>query len=121
MARTPYHSAQVNIASGTTGGTINVTPQTGRIIGACLYHNNENNAVNPGVVSLAVTTAGGTEILPNADIRHYRNRNAGYSEGFVPMEWNSDGTSFQLKFNASQAFTAAFVGTFLFFYDPCTE
>lgn len=121
MAKIPYQSVQFSIASGTNGGTISFTPQSGKIKGACLYHNNESGALNSDLVTLRVSTAGGEEVLPVADVKHYRNREAKYDDGYIPLNRQSDNTTYNLTFNSATNFSGAFRGTFVLIYEPETD
>jgi len=118
MAKIPYQSVQFSIPSGTNGGNVTFTPQSGKIKGACLYHNNETGAVNTDLVTLRVSTAGGEEVLPVADIKHYRNREAKYDDGYIPLNRKSDNTTYNLTFSSASNFTDDFNGTFLLIYEP---
>jgi hypothetical protein len=106
------------VSNGQFGTNVRFTPQNGTLIGFSIYHNNDAGNKNPGLVNASIKIDGGEDIAPQCDIRHYRNRDAAYVSGLVQLDHNTGGKTHILTITAEAAFTADFIGTLVFVYEP---
>jgi len=117
MIKILEHSEQVTIDSGGSYVSKSFQPQAGKVIGCSIYHNNENGAINPGIVSARILTDAGLEVSPQADIRHYRNREAGYYDGLKVLNFDTEGKTYKIEIIATEPFTDDFKANLVLVYD----
>ncbi|MGQ2982115.1 hypothetical protein [Flavobacterium sp.] len=112
------HTEALPIASGSNTIVKRFTPQSGRILGCSFYHNNSSSSpITTGTISAKITTDSGEDIIPMCDIRHYRNRDAAYNDGLVPMDYDTCGKTLEVTIVATANFSANFNATLVLVYD----
>jgi len=104
----------LTISSGSSSGTVKITPQAGLVIGCSVY---QNDAANSGIVKASFKTDSGEEIVPLVPIEDLRSREAGYREGLMPLYLETGGKTFTFNVSASANFTADFNATLVLVYE----
>ena len=99
------HSQIVTIPNASNGFTARFQPQAGFITHCAIFY--PSTIPNPGAVTAKITNDQGEDYAPMQDIRNYRDREAGYFEGKMPLFIEATGQTFVLEIAAASAFTAA--------------
>ena len=117
MPKTLIHAEAISIASGSATATKSFTPQSGKVIGFCIYDNNTDGSINDGIVSAKLTTDSNEDIAPMCDIRHYRNRDAAYKDGLVELDLETCGRTYVVTITATANFSDDYKATVVLVYD----
>jgi len=105
MFKKLVHVENLTVANGASGNTVRFTPEAGLITHVAIFY---PTIPNPGIVSAKITNDQGEDYAPMQDIRNYRDREAGFYEGKMPVYVEAKGQTFVLTLAATAAFTAAF-------------
>jgi len=98
-------TVNLSIASGTASGSFRFTPQSGLIVACTIF---TNGVVSPGFTTAKISNDSGEVISEAQDIRNYRDREAGYLEGKMPLFLEAKGQTFILDVMATANFPADF-------------
>lgn len=117
MSKALTRTYPLSIQANASGGAVRFTPEAGRVFGCSIYHNNEAGTINPGTVRAKITYDDGSEVVPMVNIKHFRNRDASYFEGFVPLNLDTQNRTFVLTVEASEVFTDVFTADLVLAYE----
>ena len=90
------HVVNWKVESGNTSDTIDFTPKNGEIIGVCIYQDDETKTGQANLVDQNAAS-----IVDMVDLRHWRNRETAYEEGYIPVSVVSQPMTFTVKLKAA--------------------
>jgi hypothetical protein len=92
------HVENWTVETGDTTTMIDFTPKKGEIIGACIYQDDETK-----VGSAALKAQDGSNLVDLVDLRHWRNRETSYGEGFIPISAMAQPMQLNVKLKVAAA------------------
>lgn len=105
------HTENFVVEVGATSNIIEFTPKKGKIIGVCIYNNDDTKR---GEASLKDQS--GSPIVDSVDLRHWRNRDTGYNDSYIPIRVESQPMTFIIKMNSAVS-GSDFKGQLVLIYD----
>ena len=103
----------ITIAATVAGGNAQFTPRAGHVIGCVII---AKGGDNPGMVRASIRNQAGEAISESQAIENYRSREAGYFEGYKPLNFMADGTQHYLTITASEAMVTPFHADLIYIY-----
>jgi hypothetical protein len=100
-----------SIAVGSNTTRSEFTPKNGKIIGACIYLDDETII---GQAALVGQT--GSPIIDSVDLRHWKRREAAYKDSYIPVKVGSQPMTLNIKLNANVSGTP-FTGQLVLIYE----
>lgn len=103
------------VSAGGKLETFPISPtQNGRIIAVAIY---KKNGENTGIVRASITDGSGEEVAPLCHIDNYRDREAAFIEGKMPVDFEVGGSKeLYLNIKATEVFTTELVGDLMLVY-----
>lgn len=89
----------IDIKVGEKGNNIFITPVAGRVIGLLIYHNKGDEFV----ANAGLKADDGTYISKMQHIRNYRSRESCYFTGCKPVDFQTQGKTYNLEITTEEA------------------
>jgi|GEM_PF-364564 len=107
----------LTIASGASSGSVQFTPQPGKILGVKIF---KAGGANDGLVNASVRGSNGDYLSRPQHIDNYRSREVAYMQDFKPMPYQG-GSPLTWEIQATDTFSSDLVAQLIVVYAPIED